>query len=239
MALPPITNLEPDPERLAVIEQCTDSFGMGKDGADWPNNIISRYAVAYSHGGIARKGEAPAFKVDPEELATCRRLADEALATMEGRNVGMGSEIDSPFRTFFIVANVDDPAVPRITESLVRAKFGGTIFPLATIAIEPLEEHGKWWSEVTHAATPFPGGVVKDKEEYMRPWRVMMKWFRTCPEFVDTAFVSIGDWPALARLSEDDYPLGTELPPSVLPRAALGLTKSGSLSGIFGATMQT
>ena len=127
MALPLITNLEPDPVRLAVIAKCMNSFGMGDADADWPNNIISRQSVVYSHGGIARKGRAPAFKVDAEELAICRRLADDALVPMEGRNVGMGSEIDSKFQAFFIVANVDDPPAPRIADSLVRARFGGTI----------------------------------------------------------------------------------------------------------------
>jgi hypothetical protein len=239
MALPPITHFEPDPACLAVIEQCTDSFDVGDDDAEWPNNMISRHAVAYSHGAIARKGEAPAFKVDPEELATCQRLAHEALALMEGQYVGMGSETDSQFRAFFIVANVDDPPAPRITESLVRVKFGGTVFPPATMVIEPLEELGKWWAEVARTARQFAQAGEGDEQQYLRPWQAMIKWFRTRSEFVDTAFVSIGEVMALADLSEDDYPPGTEMPPSVLPRAALGLTKNGSLAGIFGVTMQT
>ena len=49
---------------------------------------------------------------------------------MSGVRVGMGSEADDTFFEFFIVANVDDPIPAKIDETLIRSKFGNTIFPV-------------------------------------------------------------------------------------------------------------
>jgi hypothetical protein len=67
------------------------------------------------------------------------------------------------------------------------------------------------------------------------------------------AFVRIGDREALwewenSRFQQeiaepedpkDDALAGTRLSPGVLPRLALGLTKKGSLVGLFGYTVET
>ncbi len=54
-------------------------------------------------------------------------------------------------------------------------------------------------------------------------------------------FVRIGDRRALwdAERRNAEYPPGTELTGCVLPRLALGLTRSGSLVGLFGSSVQT
>ncbi len=67
---------------------------------------------------------------------------------MAGVDIGMGSESCDPFRAFYIAANADDPVPEAIDEALIRSRFGGTIFPSATITVEPLAEAGRWWEEV-------------------------------------------------------------------------------------------
>ena len=74
MAGEDFTHFDPDPDRLSLIRLCMDSFGVGDPGAEWPNNIISRKAVVYGSGAIARQGDAVRHHVDPAELALCQRL---------------------------------------------------------------------------------------------------------------------------------------------------------------------
>ena len=66
----------------------------------------------------------------------------------------------------------------------------------------------------------------------------MIQWFRARPEFVDTAFVRIGDG-GIADVPEEQWPDGTEMTGCVFPRLALGLTRGGSLVGLFGYCVQT
>jgi hypothetical protein len=234
MAIAPITDFAPDAEKLAALRACLENYDVGDPGAEWPNNILSRRAVVYGSGVIARQGAPVRHAVDPAELALCRRLAAEAAGIMAGVDVGMGSEAADPFQAFFIAANVDDPIPASIDESLVWSKFGGTIFPLATITVEPLDEAGAWWSEVTYDGS-------ECGEVYLCPWRAMIRWFREQPAFVDTAFVRIGDRRALwdVEAKKGELPEGTEITGCVLPRLALGLTRHGSLAGLFGYTVQT
>jgi hypothetical protein len=77
------------------------------------------------------------------------------------------------------------------------------------------------------------------RERYLRPWRAMIKWFHARPQFRKSAFVRIGNYRALSKVPRERYPEGTELPPSALPRLALGLTGRGSLVGLFGFSVQT
>jgi hypothetical protein len=150
----------------------------------------------------------------------------------------MGSESIEPFHDFFITANVDEPAPGSISDELIWTKFGGTIFPLATITVEPLSEAGVWWSEVESDQS----GSDEDKAaKTLNRWRGMIDWFKTQPEFVDTAFVRIGDSEALweARRRKDELPAGTEITGCVLPRLVLGLTEHGSLVGLFSHCVQT
>jgi hypothetical protein len=232
MAGAPITHFEPDPTRFEVVRLCTEHFDVGDPDAEWPNNILSRRTVVYGSGAIARRGDPVRHAVDPDELALCRRLAAEAAAVMAGVEVGMGSESGDTFHEFFIAGNAVEPAPGRIDEQLVRSRFGGTIFPLATITVEPLAEAGVWWSEVESDG-------AESEEVYFKPWRAMIRWFRERPEFVDCAFVRIGDSRALWAIPREEWPEGTECTGSSLPRMAVGLTRGGSLVGLFGHSVQT
>ena len=142
-----ITQFELDSDRLAVISECMESCGVGDPEAEWPNNIISRRAVVYGSGVIGWPGTPIRHTVAPDELALCRRLAAEAVAQMDGISVGMGSESSDPFRSFFIAAN-GSPSPAGINETLIRSRFGGTLFPPVTVTVEPLAERGIWWAEV-------------------------------------------------------------------------------------------
>jgi hypothetical protein len=228
----PLTHFEPDPDRLACLGECLDLHGLGPAEAEWPNNMISRRAIVYGSGAIARQGSPIRHAVDPDELALCRRLAAEAAALMAGVDVGMGSESSDEFREFFIAANADEPAPGRIDEGLIRSRFGGTLFPPSTITVEPMAEAGVWWSEVEEDG-------ADSEADYLDPWRTMIGWFRDRSEFVNSAFVRIGDREALWEVPKKEFPEGTETTPCVLPRLALGLTRGGSLVGLFGISVQT
>jgi hypothetical protein len=246
-----ITHFDPDPDRFAVLRPCIESGDCGARDAEWPNNILSRDTVVYGSGVLTRRGQPIRHHVDPGELELCKRLAEEARAKMQGVAVGMGSEGYDEFQPFFAVANVDDPIPQRIDERLIRARFGGTLFPLATITVEPLKEEGRWWKLVEDDASARSEGsyavpdddseenLAKYVEDYLRPWRAMTAWFNGQPELKDSAFVMIGDYDALQALDRHEWPPGTVVVPCVLPRLALGLTKKGSLSGLFGFVVQT
>jgi hypothetical protein len=246
-----ITHFAPDPDRVAVLRPCVESGDCGDPDAEWPNNILSRDAIVYGSGVIARRDQPVRHKVDPGELELCKRLAREARAQMRGVAVGMGSEGDDEFQEFFVAANTDDPIPERIDERLIRERFGGTIFPLATITIEPLREEGRWWRWVVDDANfRFEGSRVgsadRDEEnlpafleDYLRPWRGLSAWFNGQAELRDSAFVMIGDYDALHALDRSEFPRGTVVVPCALPRLALGLTEKGSLAGLFGFVVQT
>ena len=227
-----ITAFHPDADRLAVLAECMANHDVGDPDAEWPNNIISRSAVVYGSGVIVRKGTVPKHAVDADELARCQRLSAESAALMSGVEVGMGSAASTPFRDFFIAASVDERVPTSITEPLIRAKFGGTIFPPLTITVEPLTEAGVWWTEVqTDGADSGP--------DYFAPWHTMMRWFHAQPDFVTSAFVRIGNNRELWNLPQEKWPPGTALTGCVFPRLALGLTPLGSLIGLFGYSVKT
>lgn len=246
-----ITQFVPDDERLAVLRPCLESGDCGHPDAEWPNNIISRNAVAYGSGVVARRGQPVRHSVDPGELGLCQRLAREARAVMWGVAVGMGSESRDEFQEFFMAANADDPVPDRIEAGLVRTRFGGTLFPLATITVEPLTEEGRWWRQVVEDAKcryegdysgPADGyeeNLPGHLEQYLHPWRALVAWFRGRPELRAAAFVMIGDYDGLHAADRSEWPPGTVVVPCALPRLALGLTKNGSLAGLFGFVVQT
>src|SRR5947209_8433000 len=127
--MPLVTDCKPDPERLAVFRECMETYGVDAGAPadeEWPWNVVSRRAVAYSCGRIARAGEPVEHRHDPEDLAMCRRLSAEAAAVMEGTAVGMGSESTDPFRPFFVAANVGAAVPEAVNEQLVRRAFGET-----------------------------------------------------------------------------------------------------------------
>lgn len=229
----PILNFGLDAAKLHVIGECMDNYGVGSPLAEWPNNILSRKTVVYGSGLISQRGFEVRHAVDPDELAMCQRLAREAKDVMGETRVGMSSESDDSFREFFIAANCDEAVTRKIDQDLIRSKFAGTIFPNATITVEPFSESNtRWWFEVAMDGT-------KSMAEYFKPWRAMIRWFCEQPEFVDSAFVRIGDFQELHAVDRIHYPAGTKLTGCVLPRLALGLTKGGSLAGLFGFSVQT
>ncbi len=227
-----ITHFDLDPDKLAIIQDCMDNYDVGSPEAEWANNIISRKAVVYQSGAIARRGAPIKHMVDSTELALCQSLAETIENLMAGVEVGMGSEASTQFRKFYITANTDEPKQSIIDERLIRYKFGETIFPLATITVEPLIEAGKWWNEVMYDSS-------ESNSDYFKPWKAMTAWFKSRNEFIDTAFVRIGDSEALWEIDKADFPEGTEMTGCVLPRLALGLTYNGSLAGLFGYSVQT
>jgi hypothetical protein len=236
-----LTSFAPDPERLAPLLECMEAGGNGDADAEWPNNLISRKTVVYGSGRISREGIPVQHAVDPDELARCQRLAGQAAALMEGVQVGMGSESRDPFQPFFIAANHGQPIPHAIDESLIWAAFGGTIFPLATITVEPLEPAGIWWSEVVSYLTSDEEDeeVAEEQQAELARWHSMRSWFQQQADFKVSAFIRIGEYRALSDLEEDAFPPGTEIPGCVLPRLALGLTQQGSLVGLFGYSVQT
>jgi hypothetical protein len=235
-----LANFIPDPERLAPLLECMEHYQVGDANAEWPSNIISRKTIEYGNGSISRQGTLVHDAVDSEELARCQRLATEAAALMDGVDVGMGSEASNPFYPFFIAANHGQPAPDAIDEDLIRAAFGGTIFPLATITVEPLEPAGIWWPEVERdLESDEDEEVAKEQQAALDRWRSMITWFQQQADFKTSAFIRIGEYRALSDLEEDAFPPGTEMPGCVLPRLALGLTQLGSLVGLFGYSVQT
>lgn len=221
---------EPDPERLSIVRECMENYEVGEAEAEWPNNILSRRTVVYRDGTIARDGDAVSTQIDGDELALCRRLAEEAAELMRGVSVGMGSQADTAFYPFFIAGGRSSPPVAAIDEPLMRTCFGGTIFPQATITAEPFSEETVWWNE-----------VLLDGEEsgeaYFIPWTGMIDWFSNHSAFTAAAFVRIGDPLLLAALPDEASPDGTVIAGCVLPRLALGLTRNGSLVGLFGTVV--
>jgi len=193
-----LRQFDPDAGLLAVLRQCTENYDIGDPDAEWPNNILSRKLVVYGSGRIARESEPVRHNVDPEELALCQRLAAAAADVMAGVEVGMGSEVGDPFRPFYIAANADDRAPEAIDEALIRSMFAGTIFPPATITVEPLAEAGRWWQEVEEDACEFEG---EELAAYLRPWGAMIQWFGARPELKAQAFIRIGDFDALHALA--------------------------------------
>lgn len=230
-----LKDFTPDPQRLAVLAECIADYGIDEGNSEWTNNIISKKTVVYGSGVIAKQGEIVDHNVDPKELELCQQLADQVCQIMGNIDVGMGSESSTPFQPFYIVANIDDPIPEKIDIELIRSKFAGTIFPPATITVEPLEEAGIWWSEVLEDADG------SEEEEYLQPWREMMAWFQTQDAFKDTVFVRIGDYNVFyqGQYNEDEFPEDIGDPGCVFPRFAVGLTHHGSLAGIFGFTVQT
>jgi hypothetical protein len=196
-------------------------------GSEWPWNLISKNAVAYSCGMIARRGESTQHSHDPAELARCRDLATAAAAIMAGTYSGMGSESDAWWEAFFVTANAGIEPPRRLTEDVIRATFGGTIYPLAAIRIEPIEEQSEWWSRVVRDCGPenSPGGV-----RGMAPWRRLVGWFRGQLAFRDAAFVMVGDFPM-----DENHSNGGNL----FLRLAVGLTEVGSLAGVCTHVLHT
>jgi hypothetical protein len=240
-----ITHFDLNPALVPPLQECQDSYEIGDPNAEWPNNVISTRARVYENGAILREGATPDFRVDPNELALVRRLSQELADAMQGVEVGMLSEASSTFHPFFITANEGDPVSSAITEEFLRAKFGGTIFPPANITIEPLKAGGIWWEEAISSWEDEDEDwedeeeSLSDKEERPSPYHRLIENFQSQPEIKNPVFIRIGDYSTLRRMDKKLFPPGTEMPGSVFPRLAVGLTERGSLVGLFGVSVQT
>lgn len=219
-----ISDCQIDPERIAPVRDCTETYGQGGDDPDneWPWNVISKKAVAYSCGQICRRDDIIRHEHDPAELARCQKLANEVAGIMGQSDVGMGSESGDPFRPYFVAACVGVKPPRTISEDVIRNAFGGTIYPPTRIIIEPLDETGEWWKQVAADGE----GI----DDYLENWRKMIGWFHTRREFIDRAFVMIGEDPL-----DEEFKNGG----CVFPRLAVGLTPEGSLIGICGWVVHT
>ncbi len=222
---PPIPRPGSDLGRLAVLSGAMVlgyTYDERLTRTEFPNNLISRWAVVDEAGGIGRLA-APAEPFDPDEAVLSRVLAGEAAGIMAGTEVGMYSSSWDYFSPFSIAARIGHSPPRRIDAELIRARFGGTIFPLAVVLVEPVAEAGSWWGEATYH------GAI-DEPERLAPWQAMVRWFRDHPAFIDSAFVSIGD-SSLDRLPRDALPLEASYPGVIWPRLALGLTRAGQFGG--------
>lgn len=208
------------------------NYDVGDRKFDWPNNMISTQCVVYGDGKIRRKGDEVSFFVDPEELCLCQKLSSEAHRSNPRAYFDFGSAETNRVWPFFVCSNVEKRAPKQITEELIWQSFGGTIFPLATITVEALNEEGIWWEEAERDIEGDP-----DFDLLMEPYRELCRWFHSQKAFVSTAFVRIGDSRLMMDLRRNEYPDGTRMVPSHLPRLALGLTKQGSLVGVMGHTV--
>ncbi len=237
-----LTHFEPDGARFAVLKDCIDDYGVAEDeSAEWPNNILSRRAVVYGNGTIARASDAISFAVDSDELDLCIRLANEAATLMEGEEVGMGSESSAGFSAFWICANGDEKPA-QIDEALIRARFGDTIFPPASIKIEPLSQESSMFNSVREDAESSCTDDPENSSQYkatLEKWRELISWFAAQQGFRGTACISIGHSEEFWDLSEEEYPPGTKITPCVVPRLLVGLTGKGSLCGLFGFVVNT
>src|SRR5438874_6832499 len=65
-----ITDCNIDTERLAVFGDCKETSGMDHNAAqsEWPWNVLSKNAIAYSCGAIARPGVPIRHKHLPQEF---------------------------------------------------------------------------------------------------------------------------------------------------------------------------
>jgi hypothetical protein len=231
----------PDPERMAVFAEAMESYGVGDPGAAWPNNMIARDAVVQASGVMSRSGQPVTHVVDDADLALCKKLAGVVEGMMEGVDVGTGSESTDSVHAFFIPGDTSQKAPAIISEKLIRARFGGTLFPGVTVRTEPVDTDAPWWTETrTELAAQSPeavaGGAVAD-EKAIEKWLALVGWFKGQEAFVDMAYVEIGEYAALQHLGE--LPEGTEMPPGVLPRLLVGLTGRGGLAGGYWVTVQT
>ncbi len=96
MAGPPITTFERIGRSEAIWNCCGAlSDVVGSPEAEWPDNILSLETVVYGSGRMARAGDPVRHNVDPDELALCRRLADEADRMACSITYGLATEMDA------------------------------------------------------------------------------------------------------------------------------------------------
>lgn len=231
MAEPLITHFDPEPSLLAPLLGATEYKSWNPEtysNPDWPGNILSKRAVIYGDGTIARQGDPVAFAVDPGELALCQRLSAEAGRVAKDLEVPGGTGLNY-FGPFLSVARHGAASPPCIDPDLILARFGGMLFALAKTVVQPLDESGLWWLQDQEGCEP--------DEDYARQWGDLIRWFRICPDFIDFAYVRIGDNLENFGIPATDLPADVEAVGVVMPRLVVGLTRQGSLVGLSGCAV--
>jgi hypothetical protein len=211
-----------DQARLNVLRECMGKHLFPENPPrEYEWNVISNRAVVYSCGMISRADENLVHCHDENELEQCQRLASAVASIMLDERM-VDDEGDHGFAPFYITVNETDNVAEQITEDLIRSFFGRLIYPSAEILIEPLEEGTNWWDMIDDCA----GGMGEESaSEYLALWRGVIDWFAQQQEIHSPVFVSIG---REAIRGEDGGGSGC-----VLPRLAVGLSRKGSLVGMF------
>lgn len=215
-----------DAEKFAMLAECTETYAMEYRDPEneWVWNLFSRKTVVYSCGSIGREGEILNHNHRPAEIELCQQLAQEAAAIMDGQLINLGDEGEHGFSPFYVVANDGQDIPELVTEEVIRSAFGGTIYPDAKITIEPLEKPKDLWIEAVDLY-----GMDELSSEAIRHWEDLASWFRSQASLQHAAFVSVDTDDAIeGKRGADLYNGGC-----VLPRLAVGLTKQGSLVGVF------
>src|SRR5262249_57746806 len=74
-----ITACGVEESRLRALAGSMDPGGAyGPELGDWPRNVISRHAVAYSCGALTRAGAAREHRHHPAELQQCQEVPAQA-----------------------------------------------------------------------------------------------------------------------------------------------------------------
>jgi hypothetical protein len=215
-----------DAEKFVMLAECTETYGMEYRDPEneWVWNMISRKTVVYSCGLISREGEILKHNHHPAEIELCQRLAQEAAAIMDGQMIDLGDEGEHIFSPFYVVANDKQDVPASVTEEVIRSAFGGSIYPDAKITIEPLEKPKDLCMETVDLY-----GMDEYTSDAIRHWEELTTWFRSQSSLQQAVFVSIDT----DRIVEDERGLDLYNGGCVLPRLAVGLTKQGSLVGVF------
>lgn len=217
----------------AAFAESVDDYGSPSDvdpTYEWPNSVLSSRTVVYGSGVVARKGEPVEHRVDPTELARCKRIARDAARILRGVSVGMGSESDSGWAPFYQVLNVGEKAPARLSEAWLRARFGGVICPHTLVSVEPLREKGRWW-ELSCGSF--------DDEALLAKWRELIGFFRGHEELMRPSIAVIGDSDYVEAKSGTPPKPDDVMHGSVLPRMPFALTHHGSIVGLFGHVVWT
>lgn len=196
-----------------VAPPCSDEWGMGN---------IWRRAVVYTCGHLTRDDALLDHWHEPEEMAFCERIANEAVSRLSRFIVSEGG----PIGPFFAAAVVGEPVPERIDESVVRRAFGGALAPGLLYQADRLsrQEAGHWnqLDCIFMDMNTMPPEVVSagDFMGYVSDaWDEFAEWFVGVPGLREHTVIGVG-------YSDDD--------PGVLkPRLLLALTEAGSLVGVI------